>query len=172
MKVPFYLTDGSVKRAIVSFKGDQIKSLICDGFSYSSNESFMKAYDYATFVTSNEEVKEFLSIHGFIVRDSGRVNMPVHIAFPMWVLKKLDQLCKDNYFNYSRSDLINDILYKGLDHCPATQTYEKKRVRTSVTLNPVVLMKLETQCDLQGCTKNHLIYDYVMEYLEGMTDDE
>lgn len=166
MKVPFYLKDGSEKRAVVCFKGNSITSLICDGFPYKNNDSFKENYDYSTFVTSNDELREFLIVNGFTVRDSERVNTPIHVALPLWAIQKLDLLCKNKYFNYSRSDLINEILYKGFDHTPAANSYEKKLRKTMVTLNPVVLMELENKSRLRDITKNHLVYDYVMEFLE------
>ena len=168
MKVTFYLENGAEKRAVVSLNDDNsIAGIICEDTLYTEHSLFVKNYPYVTFVTSDPGVEHWLAAHNFTVRPAGRINEQLHIMLPEWILSELDRLCRVKYFNYSRSDLINYILFKNLDHIPPKCFYEKNMKKTTFTCNPIICQKLEHLERQLGSTRTHLIYDYISEFLDG-----
>lgn len=172
MKLKFYLKDGTEKRAIVAYepRHHDVMGVVADGNLYTNCDEFLKKYNYASLVTSNAEVREWLDRKGFIVRDSERTKDMKHIMLPTWMIAELDSLCRTKFFNFSRSDLINYILHKGFDYIPPEAIYEKNMRKTTFTLNPVVEQHLDDMCERTGRTRNHLIFDYITEYLINEDD--
>ena len=161
-------TDTRVERRVSVFlkEDSSFDHIEYRGEIYESADEFRKDYDYAVMVVSDEAIRTALSDAGFTVKDSERINTPLHIALPGWQINALDRLREDEYINFSRSDLINKIILDNLNAVPPEYDYEKKMTKTMLTVNPVVLSRIEEMAAGGSRSRNHLIYDYVTHFLE------
>ncbi len=168
-KVTIYTEGDFDRRASVYLKQDG--SLDCVEYRkelYTDDTSFREAHNYTVMVVSNEAIRRALAEKGFNVKDSERVNAPLHLMLPLWQIKQLDELCRTEYFNHSRSDLINKILHDSMPSIPPEYAYEKGMAKTTFTIHPTVLSEIEPLCEGTR-SLNHLIYDYVTYFLERNT---
>ncbi len=164
-KVTIYSDSDFSKRASVFLNPDgTLNALEYRKEVYESSDEFEKVHNYSLIVSSDKRIREALSARGFKVRGMERINTPFHLLMPGWMLDRIDLLRKKEYINFSRSDLINKIILDNMSSVPPEYPYEKDMVKTTFTINPVALNGIERLESSR--TRNHLIYDYVREFLE------
>ena len=164
-KVTIYAESGAKSRASVYLNSDgSFNAMEFRKELFSNAEDFASFHTYSVIVSSDENIRRAMSEVGFVVRDIARVNKPLHLMLPGWQIAALDTLCKDKYINFSRSDLINKVILDNLPSIPPEYPYEKNMSKTTFTINPVALNGIESFETSR--TRNHLIYDYISEFLE------
>lgn len=164
-KITIYSEDGFERRASVHLKPDgALDALEYRKELYTSSDEFREVHDYSVMVSSDENIRNALADCGFKVRDPQRINSPLHLMLPAWEISALDKLRRTEFINFSRSDLINKILLDNIHSIPPEYPYEKNMVKTTFTINPVAYAGIESLGISR--TRNHIIYDYVTEFLE------
>ena len=168
-KVTIQFKNGTSRRGVVTLNEDgSFNSLTYHGEVYGGPVDFENDHHYLVMVVSDKRIRTALERGGFFVKDSERVNVPLHLKLPNWEITLLDRLKQTEFVNHSRSDIINKILLDNLSATPPDIPYEKNMTKTTFTINPLVLKKLDERC-ASGMTRNHLIYNYVTTFLERYT---
>ena len=169
-KVTIKFDKGTPKRATAVLNEDgTLNYLEYRGEVFGGSKEFDQSHRYQIMIVSDKYIRNALERSGFVVKDMERINKPLHLRLPVWEIDLLDKLKQTEFLNHSRSDIINKILLDSLPASPPDYPYEKAMTKTTFTINPIVLSKLESVGAGSGRTLSHLIYDYVTEFCQRYT---